>query len=155
VLLVYSHYYAAFIVAAANAFVITRRLVSRTPTPSLALWFAMQAVVVLCVLPWVPFVLDSVTKVQGGFWIPRPNLELFVKMAAYHGGYATPMAAGLVLYAWIAHRRVGELVSRQPEALSPSAPLALLSWWLLLPLALPVVMSFVVQPLFHHRYTIA
>ena len=154
-LLMYSHYYAVFIVAAANAFVITQRLWSRVPTVSLRMWFAMQAVVALCVLPWVPFVLDSVQGVQGAFWIPRPNLEMFVKLAAYYGGYAFPLVALLVLYAWVARRRVADLVSRQPLALPPGAPLALLSWWMLLPIAVPVLLSFVTQPLFHQRFTIA
>src|SRR5690606_29810102 len=76
VLLLYSHYYAAFIVTAVNGFVITwwlsaRRVRHDVPTgvppassptdearpPSLKWWLTMQAVTALCVLPWVPFVL--------------------------------------------------------------------------------------------------
>lgn len=181
VLLLYSHYYAAFIVAAANGFVITwwlsaRRVRRDVPTgvppasrptdearpPSMRWWFTMQAVTALCVLPWVPFVLKSVSKVQGAFWIPRPNLELLYKLAGYYGAFAAPLLAGLAVYAWVRWRRRpaprspehAQVAPDEPGAIPRPARVMLLAWWLLLPMLLPIALSFVVQPLFHHRFTL-
>ncbi len=74
---VYSHNYGLFVVAGeltwlAGAVVVNARM----RTGRVVRMFALSAgAVVLCYLPWVPFLLGQARRVSGGFWIPPLKWE--------------------------------------------------------------------------------
>jgi uncharacterized membrane protein len=74
--LLYTHFYGALIIAAQNAYYLTRLAAGPLPpVPSLARWIVIQLILLGTVLPQA-YVLRGSSALTEDFWIPRPNLNM-------------------------------------------------------------------------------
>lgn len=139
VLCLYAHFYAVFIVLAQNVWVVV--LWRRRTIEKLSPWAILQVITGLAFLPWAVIMVHRTGVLQKyGFWLPEPDLDRTLEVPLAYWSWAAPLAVALIVAAlW---RRL-------------SRPHFLLGLWLALPIALPWLLSFVVQPIFWPRYTIA
>lgn len=91
--------------------------------------------------PWIPVMLGQVGRVQTGFWIDPLVWTDPGKWLWYWSGYSIPLAVILPLLAVVGARHLGE-----------HGKLVLL--WILIPLGVPVLLSILGEPIFHHKYPI-
>lgn len=98
------------------------------------------AIVAAAFAPWVPVMLRQVGRVQEGFWIDPLDWTDPIKWLWYWSGYNIPLTIAFVL-----------LVGR--GLLRPEHRPFLLTW-LLVPVVVPVALSLVGEPIFHHKYPI-
>ena len=162
-LLLYTHFYAVFVVAAENLFMlyllckgkdgVQRRLVN---------WLLMQIVILILFAPLLPTLIDGVARLsKTNSWIPRPSLEVFHRAFRTIAGGQISLLLGLVALTGIAKPSLS-------TAEIPSAPrmeknsfvlgywdkISLLALWCSMPVLMPFMLSFFMQPFFISRYTI-
>lgn len=150
-LLLYTHAYSVFVfiahaIAVASAWrgdVRGRRLAER--------WFTAMLVPAAAFLAWLPIFAQQFWVVQRGFWIPAPTwTDVASPIRTYAGSDAlTWILAPLAALGFVR-------IIRQPRpGGSIIAPAWLVAAWLLMPIVLPLVLSFVSAPVFLPKYTIA
>ncbi len=156
VVLGYTHVFGLFVVAAQNGFVLTARLGTDGSWPvPVRRWIGLQAGVGVAVLPYLAVLSRQVLALgDGGVvalgWIPDPSVPQLVFAVGTYLHPRNPLlgVAAIVLVGVFA--AVGK--ARAPLHRENTA---LLVWWLLVPLLVPFVLSYLVAPLFVARYTIA
>ena len=176
ILLLYTHAFALFVVLAQNVFVIgSRWLDDEGPVVPLRTWFASQVVVGLAALPWVAVLLGQALSSGGPTglsWIPEPTVaSVFLTFGGYVDPW-NPIIGSLVLLlvggfvaADYAIERVdadgdtaGDETERAPAAdgsgLGARERTALLGCWIGVVVFVPVVISYLVTPIYVARYTI-
>lgn len=151
-LMIYTHAYAAFVLAAQAASLGWIGAQDRTRATTLATrWVLAMTCVLVAFLPWLAIFTWQFSSVQHAFWIPEPAwTSVWAPFRAYAGSkrllwYLGPLAALGVIAMWRA-RRAGTVVSR---------PIAMVLPWLLAPIVLPFLLSRVSSPIFLEKYTIA
>lgn len=147
-LLLYTHTYGAFIIAAQAALLFTRRgRDGATDQRVRATWLKSLAVTLVIYAPWLAiFVLQSL-RVQDRFWIAQPSWHAFLHPVLIYAGSA-PLAGGLLLAALGGVYRL----RREPHC---AAVAKALMGWTTAPIALPFLLSFVGSPIFLPKYSIA
>jgi len=93
--------------------------------------------------PWLPVMLGQVGRVQEGFWIDPLTWTDPIKWLWYWSGYNVPM---LVVFVGLVARGFRRM---------PSESRRLLGLVATVPVLIPVVLSLVGEPIFHHKYPIA
>ncbi len=151
-LLVYTHAYAAFVLAAQAASLAWVAAGARTSATTLATrWVLALTCVLVAFLPWLAIFTWQFSSVQRAFWIPEPQWSsAWAPFLAYAGSKTMlwglgPLAIAGTVAMWRASR-AGTGVAR---------PIAIVLPWLLGPIALPFVLSRVSSPIFLEKYTIA
>ncbi len=91
--------------------------------------------------PWVPVMLRQVGRVQEGFWIAPLDFVDPLKWLWHWSGYSIP---GTIVFVALVIRGIRER----------AAPRALVLLWLTVPIAVPVALSLLGEPIFHHKYPI-
>ena len=181
-LMMYTHVYSFFIIAAENLYVLTLLFASRDIFKlNWKRWLVSQVTLVVLFLPWLSVQAQQFSRVQQGFWIPKlpPRLLLYT-LTMYAG--SNPLAwilstlialAVFVLAASISfsdgeQRLVAGWKGWNEKPLPESAAgegnkgvhagrlkLYLLLLWLLCPILLPYIVSQFSSPIFLPKYTIA
>jgi mannosyltransferase len=165
-LLMYTHVYSFFILAAENLYLLTllftsRDIFKRVWKP----WIVGQVTLALLFLPWLSVQAQQFSRVQQGFWIPKlpPNL-LFTTLVIYAGSY--PLAwillslVALALFSgWKGWNEKTAHESSTDESkdalLQGRLKIYLLLLWFLCPILLPYIVSQFSSPIFLPKYTIA
>jgi mannosyltransferase len=155
VLLLYSHLYGVFFLAAQHAHLLASGW-RRWADPR---WLGIQAAIGLLFLPWLPALLEATDRVGDGFWIEAPGVDefywtRFILSGSRVLGYVLPALAAWALVQDLQARR------RPPAAPAPpgpapgaAAPAGLLWAWLVLPVAVPYLVSYA-YPMFTPRYVL-
>jgi uncharacterized membrane protein len=166
-LMMYTHVYSFFILAAENLYLLTLVFAERDAFKRVwKLWLASQVTLALLFLPWLSVQAQQFSRVQQGFWIPKlpPNL-LFTTLVIYAGSY--PLAwillslVALALFSgWKGWNEKTSPASPKNESdgdvrLRGRLKLYLLVLWLLCPILLPYIVSQFSSPIFLPKYTIA
>ena len=143
VLLVYTHFYAVFFVAAQVLYL----LVSRE---NLRGWILPGGVLALLYVPWVILLAVNVLSPSGAWqggttWIPEPTVADTARIFQAYSG-SLPLAIVLSLLA-------GYGLFRTIRGDRPTAYLLLA--WLLVPIVVPFIASHLYRPMLADRYTIA
>ncbi|KKU87828.1 MAG: hypothetical protein UY18_C0025G0002 [Microgenomates group bacterium GW2011_GWF2_47_9] len=146
-IMVYTHYYAWFILASHAIYLLLfeRKKILPLLLPALGI-LAVQ-------LPWFPTLFGQTNSVKGSYWIgpinSRTHLEFFLRVT---GGDVTtdwqkPLAylVGLTVL-------FGFLYQLSRKKLAPQHKFLLT--WLLVPTLIPSLISFVFMPVFFYRYLI-
>ena len=152
-LLLWTHLYGALLLVAENVFfaamLLTRR---RKDLPTWWRWAVSQALIIALFAPWLPMALSWTRRVANKFWVqPFTADEISRVFWVYAGSGVTWLAlAGLALLTIAATLRPrDELARRRRPAI----------WFLVamiaLTVAVPIVVSLMVRPMFVHRYGIA
>jgi hypothetical protein len=151
-LLVYTHAYAAFVLAAQGASLAWIAARERTAATTIATrWVLALTCVLVAFLPWLAIFTWQFSSVQRAFWIPEPRWSnVWAPFLAYAGSKTllsilTPLAGLGAIAMWRA-RRSNSIVTR---------PITIVLPWLLGPIALPFLLSRVSSPIFLEKYTIA
>lgn len=146
-MMVYTHYYAWFILASHAVYLLLfeRRRILPMLVPALGI-LAAQA-------PWLPTLLGQTKSVAGDYWIgainERTHAEFFLRVT---GGDLTtvwqkPLAwiIGFSILSHLIYKVVKKNLTREH---------AFLLAWLLVPTLLPTILSFLLFPFFFYRYLI-
>jgi 4-amino-4-deoxy-L-arabinose transferase-like glycosyltransferase len=151
-LLVYTHAYAAFVLAAQGASLAWIALRARPAATTIATrWVLALTCVLVTFLPWLAIFTWQFSSVQHAFWIPKPAWPAIgAPFLAYAGSKTllwalTPLAILGTVAMWRA-RRAEPVVAR---------PIAIVLPWLVAPVALPFLLSRISSPIFLEKYTIA
>lgn len=163
-LLVYTHVYGLFVVAAQNtilpALLIRRKEWSRGL--KLKRWIGLQTAVGIGAIPWVRLIILRIFEGAGRVsWIQPPTVgEVLATPYAYLGlslettaGYAViAFTAVLISGVYLWYRQLGAPIRGINLLDSPRT--AILGGWILVPILVPAVLSYLVTPVFIHKYTI-
>jgi mannosyltransferase len=134
--LAYVHVFAIFVLLAHGIWALT--------LPHLRVRMIVAGAIILAAFaPWLPFMLGQVDRVQEGFWIDPMTWTDPLKWLWYWSGYNIPLLLLLVPLIGLGFRR---------STLKQARLLALMA---ALPVAIPVLLSVLGEPIFHHKYPIA
>jgi hypothetical protein len=151
--LLYTHNTAWFVVVAQWTTFGMALLRAPTPRPQLALrWILLQAATMALYAPWASVLARQLGAVSTGFWIPTPTLRTLGSTLLDYAGTPWMLAAlGIATLAGLVpvRPRGEELNTAWP------APELVLVPWLVLPVALPFLASYVFAPIFLTRVTLA
>jgi hypothetical protein len=164
-LLMYTHVYSIFILAAQNLYWLSLPFVSRETFKQIwKHWVLAQVALVVLFLPWLSVLMQQVSRVQKGFWIPRlPPRSLYDTFVVYAGSSQLALAffplVGLAIFlGWKGRSKESALESSTSESKEslPERRLKtyLLLLWLLCPIILPFIVSEFSSPIFLPKYTI-
>jgi mannosyltransferase len=140
-LLLYTHLFSVFIVAAQNIAWLVQWLRGESQRVPLRQWLVLQGITAATLLPFMPIILFWLRRQSMGFWIDRPNLD---SITAAYLDYA---GAPLLLCAFSVLIVIGVKRLRSRSAL----PLAIF----LLPVVIPIIVSMIRTPMFISRYGLA
>lgn len=140
----YTHYYMFFVVAAQYLYL----LVFRRHLFSLFLKFSLLFLILY--LPWLPFFLSQTRSVAGGYWIGKLTWETIGgALVVLVTGEQRTVFTNLLPVFFTIYLAVS---ARSKRLLTPET--ALFFFWLLVPFAIPIVIS-LVRPIFFYRYLVA
>ncbi|GMV40002.1 MAG: hypothetical protein AMXMBFR64_17180 [Myxococcales bacterium] len=145
-LLAYTHVYGSFVLVAQGLWALVFVPALRRP------FLAGAATVAALLLPWVPSLLGQAGRVQQGFWIdPITWTDPLDWMRRWYG-YSIPLA---VLLPLVSLRAAAEAPGGAGDSAPRTSRRALLALWIAVPLAIPVTLSLIGEPIFYHKYPIA
>jgi uncharacterized membrane protein len=170
-LMMYTHVYSFFILAAENLYLLTLLFASRDIFKRVwKRWLVAQAVLIILFLPWLSVQMQQFSRVQHGFWIPKlpPRLLLYT-LTMYAGSnqlawILSALIALAVLASWRGWKQEAPLAKSTSDKsedksdqglLTERLKLYLLLLWLLCPILLPYIVSQFSSPIFLPKYTIA
>jgi len=177
-LLMYTHYYAFFLLGAQYIHLAAVLVCSRErPALTLRKWIALQAVLLLLFGPWIPSLAGQIGQQQAGFWLARPDRgALLATFKSYAGCSRAELSVcnwplvliflALTPLAPLHCRRVaGKMECKDlfgslqrlewSVRLRDASAICLLGAWLLTPVLVPFVFSQFRTPIYLSRYTIS
>jgi len=150
--LLYTHNTAWFVLAAQWTTFGIAMVRAPAPRPHLARdWVLLQAVTITLYLPWVSVLARQMSGVSKDFWVLAPTLRTLGGTLLDYAG--TPWMLGALAIATLA----GVVIRTRDEDRNNAwpAPALVLVPWLVLPVALPFIASYVFAPIFLTRVTLA
>jgi uncharacterized membrane protein len=167
-LLPYTQVYGWFIIIAQNIFFLSLYFLSNDIFKRLfKRWVVAQALTVALFLPWLPAMMQQVSRVQKNFWIPVPSLRLlsltvdeYIVSNSLQWIHLLLIALSIIAL-WGSKRGNASFDSKaHPDASRPAwfqdrDKLYLLLAWLLTPVLVPFILSYFMRPIFLPKYTIA
>ena len=168
VLLLYTHYFGFFIIAAQNIFFFTEYFRNRKVGElSLKKWVVSQVLLFILYLPGFVLAGKHTAAIQAGFWLPEPTLVGILKCFHIYSGSVSLFILFLIflLLSIIGLRQIKDRIGlkerlkpileySQKLSLSNSNRVYLLLLWLFVPIVLPYLVSLVSTPILLYRYTI-
>ena len=165
-LMMYTHVYSFFILAAQNFYLLILLFASRDKFKrTWKRWLAAQVILAVLFLPWLSVQMQQFSRVQQGFWIPKlpPRLLLYT-LEMYAGSkqlaWILSVLIALAVFSgwkgWKGNRATESSSNESEKSLLTGRPkLYLLLLWLLCPIMLPYIISQFSSPIFLPKYTIA
>ena len=150
ILMLYTHYYGFFILAAQNIFFFANYLRSRSLGElSLKTWISSQIILGVLYLPGFFLFAKHTAAIQGGFWLPEPKLFGFVRTFMIYSGSVTLciILAIFSLLAIFGHGKIKDKISQKKksksvddnsdsDSLSNANRVYLLLLWLFVPICI-------------------
>jgi 4-amino-4-deoxy-L-arabinose transferase-like glycosyltransferase len=166
VLLLYTHPYGPFVLAAQNMAVFTGWIIRRKcAKPSWPIWLVLQGVIFLAWLPWILILFHKAVHFAGQpAVLGRPRIwDIPGCFKQYCGDFLWPALLCIAL-SLLTLRPLLATTDLQNEEDWPAAwradrrqawiRLFFLGWWIAIPILIPFVISQVSSPIFLARYTI-
>jgi mannosyltransferase len=165
-LMMYTHVYSFFIIAAENLYLLTLLFASRDIFKRVwKRWLLAQVVLLILFLPWLSVQLQQFSRVQEGFWIPKlpPRLLLYT-LTVYAGSNQLAWLLSLLIVlalfsgwkGWNEGKAAEQSSASSKESLlAGRLKLYLLLLWLACPILLPYIISQFSSPIFLPKYTVA
>jgi mannosyltransferase len=162
--LLYTHLYGVFVVIAENAaFALAPAVQSGAARRPLTYrrWVAIQAVLVTAFAPWLFAVAAQGRRVIStqGELVDRPQATEVVSTLSGYTGSSLPAVIGIAIAfavavaGWLRSRKTTH--RSDPSVTEPrGSRTVILGLWLLVPIALPLLVSLLVTPIFLFKYTI-
>jgi uncharacterized membrane protein len=166
-LMMYTHVYSFFIIAAENLYLLTLLFASRDIFKRLwKRWIIAQVILAVLFLPWLSVQLQQFSRVQQGFWIPKLPPRLLLNTLVMHAGsnqlaWIFALLIALTVFAGWRGWKEEPLTASSPSdeskqsLLNGRLKLYLLLLWMLCSIMLPYIVSQFSSPIFLPKYTIA
>jgi mannosyltransferase len=168
-LMMYTHVYSFFILAAQGLYLLTLLFASREICQRIwKRWLIAQVTLAILFLPWLSVQAQQFSRVQQGFWIPKLPPRLLLYTLTMYAGSAqlawilSPLIAFALFAAWkgwngksAASPHATTADERKGRRLDGRLKIYLLLLWLLCPILLPYIVSQFSSPIFLPKYTIA
>jgi mannosyltransferase len=169
-LLLYTHNFGLFIIAAQNIYVLGSFALSKNkPGLNLHRWILLQAIVSVLYLPWLFILIHQIMyNTIYLFWIPEPTLTLIKYSLEEYAGSPSLFWSFIVLsflailpYKFFFENRTTKDVSSLAEHHLSGARISavnstiFLLTWLLSPIVFPFIVSLLLKPIYVTRYTIS
>lgn len=183
VLLMYSHIYGLFIIAAQNIYVVTLSLLSKgTYQLTFRRWILIQIILIVLFALWLPTLISRTLTEQSTFWAPKPSIAAVIDVFSKYSGamisyqsnspllYQSSLLLLLFLLVLSSLSIIGlEKTNGRIDWRNFFTSLDGYSWrarllntdkiyfllvWLLTPIILPFIISQFSTPIFILRYTI-
>lgn len=172
-LLLYTHIYATFVLMA-QFFYFVSLFISKSVPPALAggsvakehppanaggtnlplrRWFATQVAIGLLFLPWAFVIFRQVTRAKRGFWIPEPDWLAPLQTLIEYSGSLWLALLLLPLFVYGIKRCCEKNETEEITSLPRLCVFLLL--WLILPIAIPFLISKLSSPFYLTKYTIS
>jgi mannosyltransferase len=165
-LMMYTHVYSFFILAAQNLFWLSLSFASRDVFKRVwKQWLLAQAALVILFLPWLSVLMQQFSHVRHGFWIPKlPPRTIFDTFILFAGSRQLalilfPLAALAIFLGLRGHKVENAdwkaVLGEDPQgAMTGKLKIYLLLLWLICPVILPFLISEFMSPIFLPKYTI-
>lgn len=161
-LVLYSHFFALFVILAQNVlvfgFALFRPKVWRRMWRS---WFILQAALLLVFTPWLQVLYFQIQTVNKSFWIERPNLftlaETLIEFAGSLSAFAVILPLCVLACVQLRKRLFGDKAVDKgifEVQFWADYRLALVLLWLVLPILIPYILSRNSTPIYYVKYTI-
>jgi cellulose synthase/poly-beta-1,6-N-acetylglucosamine synthase-like glycosyltransferase len=169
VLLVYTHLFAMFVVVAQNAYMV---LSGRTGGVSWRRWIGLEAIVGLCSIPWITFLLSTLLDSDQSTaelidWLDPPTLynllDLFLRFVGHAINYPLVReiefsyqlaSVMLIVYAVLGVFAVVQYRSDGTFELTDIDSTGQMLLLITVPIVLPFVLSYLLFPVFFYRYAV-
>lgn len=166
ILVLYTHYYGIFFLAAQNIFCLTLFIHKRKAGEiTLKKWIVFQILILLAFIPGLIHLFKITTEIQESFWITAPTTETLYHYLRYYSGsvYLLVLFVSFTLISVVGLKRIlgvpglkaifNSNKDDKPElAISDGYRVYLLVLWFFIPIAIPVIYSFISTPMFVMRY---
>lgn len=161
-LVLYSHFFALFVIVAQNVLVFGFALFHRARWKRMwKSWVMLQALLLLMFTPWLNVLYYQIRTVKSGYWIERPNLMTLAETLVEHAGSLSAAAIILPLCA-LAFVQVRKRLVRdnaQTEEIFvlrfwADERLIMLLLWFALPILIPYILSLESTPIYYVKFTI-
>lgn len=170
ILLVYTHAYALLVIGAQNVYML---LVKNRNNVNWRQWLSLQVIIGFSLGPWLWFVLSNLLQSSTGgvsliSWVPIPSLYNILELLLKFNGYALnfPVVKGvgisrdiatllLFVYMICAFLAVARYRSDEGWELTRTDAAAQLALLVAVPVLIPVLLSYVLFPMFYYRYAIS
>lgn len=166
-LILYSHFFALFVIAAQNALVLSFALIRRDVFRRMwKSWLALQSLLLLLFVPWMEILYWQIQAVKSSFWIDPPNLmtlaETIIEFAGSFSAAVVILPLCVLAVVQVRKRLVtiqDDNAQGKPETVFIAHVqfdyrLAMLLLWLVLPIAIPFIRSLYSTPIYYVKYTI-
>jgi len=165
-LLLYTHFFGLFVIAAQNIYLISEFMLSRKkPGPGFVRWLLLQAILFVLFLPWFGFLARQAQVIQSGAflgWLPAPTILSLITTLFVYSAYFSEFAllwvlassTFLVLMYLILSANslmVFKTLGLRPRRLDSDSVLLLV--WLLTPIIIPFIISQFFVPVYWTRFT--
>ncbi len=147
VFLLYTHFLAIPVILAQNIIFFARYARSEN-NHSLRSWILIQLTILVLFSPWVPFLFQRTADLPGSFWLPPITLMEIPKTFLIYAGTYTPFGIAILIIFTILI-----IIAIRTRQIPGDTYLLLLSW-LCVPIALPLLISFLYAPIYIIRITI-
>jgi mannosyltransferase len=172
VLLFYTHTFGVFVIAAQNLYFLLRWRCHRNLAVN---WIIGQAIILFAIMPKILRSIGKVVEGKAGSmrWLPEPSpwsplitIRNFIGAGLDYPSLNTVIigvsffvvATGAYIL-WVGKERwlasVGDLLSGFKSVMSKGNELLLLVLWITIPILLPLLLSKIFGPMYHHRYMIS
>ena len=142
-LLVYTHHFSFFVLLIQNIYYI---LLYRKKLQSLIHWFAIQSVLGLLFLPWVPILIKQISDTRLYSWIPKPTIfsVLITFDIFFNNTYSILILILIVLIILIGKNKIKNELNK----------LSFILMWAFIPFIIVIPFSLIFRSLYHMRYFI-
>ncbi len=168
ILLMYTHNYGLFIIIAQNIYIFTLFLLSREAYQlNFTRWILLQVILIVLFTPWINILIQQITRVHSGYWIPVPPITKLIGPFITYSGSKLLFLIFLILssFSVLTYKKIGVRIDwkdlfksienyRWNIRLSNVKGNYLLLVWLLTSIILPFVISGLFTPIYITRYTI-
>ncbi len=158
----YAHVYGVFFLMAQCLVVLTLWVRREKTELTISRGVMIQLALGVLLIPWLLFALNRAAAADAGFWIEKPSVGFLLRESRKLTGSRVAMGVTVVfllftlvtvLLDWRYNRKIQQ--SRgEGKPFSPIGAFALLLTWFLVPHVVPIAMSYVMHPIYVHRYAI-
>ena len=162
ILLMYTHVYGVFAVIAQNVYVIGSLLYQSDSPFEWRSWLPNQLILTISFLPWLFILFEQVQRLQSGStasgWIPEPSIFVLGASILHFVGplILLPVVFALLLHYYINISKIRDSINivQLQELFAVDRNDFFLIIWFSMIIAIPLVLSIVVVPIFWSRFAI-
>jgi uncharacterized membrane protein len=169
--LIYTHYFGLFIILAQNIYIFTLFLLKEDDyKQTFKRWVPLQLIIIVLFSPWIMVFIRQVLLAQSGYgigWMPMPSIHSIIRSFNLYSGSNLLLAFFVILssFSLVPYKRLydsndSKNLFQTSQGHEPKIKLSdvkrsyLLLLWLVIPIALPFVISKVSASIYWDRNTI-